>query len=93
MNAARRAEAVLLLDAEMAGVAREQLGGAEPVALDVHVLFLAACDATPAVRAQMTGGGRSVCFCQADARDAAGRVVARALGTFRRAAQASTLPG
>jgi acyl-coenzyme A thioesterase PaaI-like protein len=92
MNAARRAEAVVLLDAAMAGVARTQLGSAEPVAIDVHVIFLAACDATPAVRAQVTGGGRSVCFCQADACDAAGRVVARALGTFRRAAQAGTLP-
>jgi acyl-coenzyme A thioesterase PaaI-like protein len=92
MNAARRAEAVVLLDAAMAGVARTQLGSAEPVAIDVHVIFLAACDATPAVRAQVTGGGRSVCFRQADACDAAGRVVARALGTFRRAAQAGTLP-
>jgi acyl-coenzyme A thioesterase PaaI-like protein len=92
MNATRRAEAVVLLDAAMAGAARTQLGSAEPVAIDVHVIFLAACDATPAVHAQVTGGGRSVCFCQADARDAAGRVVARALGTFRRAAPASALP-
>jgi acyl-coenzyme A thioesterase PaaI-like protein len=92
MNAARRVEAVTLLDAAMAGAARTQLGAAEPVALAVHVIFLAACDATPAVHAQVTGGGRSVCFCQADARDAAGLVVARAMATFRRAEQANALP-
>ena len=30
-----------------------------------------------------TGGGRSVCFCEAELRDAAGQSVARAMGTFR----------
>jgi len=30
-----------------------------------------------------TGGGRSVCFCEADISDADGRLVAKAMGTFR----------
>lgn len=32
---------------------------------------------------QVTGGGRSVCFCEAELRDATQRPVARAMGTFR----------
>ena len=32
---------------------------------------------------QVTGGGRSVCFCEAELRDATQRTVARAMGTFR----------
>jgi acyl-coenzyme A thioesterase PaaI-like protein len=30
-----------------------------------------------------TGGGRSVCFCEAEIADADGHPVARAMGTFR----------
>jgi acyl-coenzyme A thioesterase PaaI-like protein len=85
MSSARRAEAVALLDAAMAQVAHAQFGAdAEPVAVDVHVVFLAALDGPLAARAQVSGGGRSVCFCEGEASDAQGRVVVRAMGTFRR---------
>ena len=85
MSSARRAEAMALLDAAMAQVARMQFGAdAEPVAVDVHVVFLAAIDGPIAARAQASGGGRSVCFCDGEASDAQGRIVARAMGTFRR---------
>ena len=30
-----------------------------------------------------TGGGKSVCFCEARVEDASGRVAAQAMGTFR----------
>ena len=30
-----------------------------------------------------TGGGRSVCFCEAEIRNEAGQVTAKAMGTFR----------
>ena len=87
MNGARRAEAVALLDAAMARAARAQFGAAgEPVAIDVHVVFVAAAHGALAADARVIGGGRSVCFCEAEACDGQGQVVARALGTFRQRA-------
>lgn len=91
MNATRRAEAAALLDAAMARVAQTQFGApSEPVAIDLHVVFLAAGDGALAARAHASGGGRSVCFCEAEASDAAGRVVARAMATFRQTSNRTT---
>jgi len=50
--------------------------------LDLHVSFLAPPAGPLAVQAQATGGGRSICFCEARLADAEGGLVAQAMGTF-----------
>jgi acyl-coenzyme A thioesterase PaaI-like protein len=35
------------------------------------------------VRGHATGGGSSVCFCEGDIRDEAGKLVAKAIGSFK----------
>lgn len=54
-------------------------------ATDLHVVWLqpAGADAALSTQAQATGGGRSLCFCEAEARDAHGQAVARAMATVR----------
>jgi acyl-coenzyme A thioesterase PaaI-like protein len=84
MTPAQRAQAMALLDAAMAEVAQARLGGAAaPLAVDLHVAFVGAAEGPLAAQARATGGGRSVCFCEGEASDAGGRVVASALGTYR----------
>lgn len=50
---------------------------------DLNVVFTAPPQAGLRATAQVTGGGRSLCFCEAELSDADGRPVARAMGTFR----------
>lgn len=52
-------------------------------ATDMHLLFTGPAQGALHTRAQATGGGRSLCFCEAELLDAHGQVVARAMGTFR----------
>jgi uncharacterized protein (TIGR00369 family) len=82
--AAYRREAVALLDAALveAALARHPAAHAVDV-IDLHVGFLQPASGTLQATAQVTGGGRSVCFCEAALRDAAGQTVARAMGTLR----------
>lgn len=83
-EAGRDAGAVVaLLDRAMREVARERAGGDELGAVDLHVAFLDDHGGPVTTAARVCGGGRSVCFCEAEVLDAAGRVVARAMGTFR----------
>jgi acyl-coenzyme A thioesterase PaaI-like protein len=85
MSEARRdaCAVVALLDGAMREVARERAGGGEVAAVDLHVAFLDDDGGPVTTAARVCGGGRSVCFCEAEITDAAGRVVARAMGTFR----------
>ena len=62
-------------------------GGFDIVTVDVHVSFFGAATGRLAVQAQVTGGGRSVCFCQARLVDTQGALVAQAMGTFRAVAR------
>jgi acyl-coenzyme A thioesterase PaaI-like protein len=55
----------------------------EVVTIDIHVAFMSPATGRLTATGRATGGGRSVCFCEADVADADGRVVARAMGTFR----------
>ena len=87
MSAARqaRAEAVALLDAALVQAAcarRPEAAGA--TLIDLHVGFVQAASSGPLqVTARATGGGRSICFCEAELHDAQGRLVARAMATLR----------
>ncbi len=83
---ARDAGAVVaLLDRAMRDAARQRPGGgaAELAGVDLHVAFAHDGGGPLRATARVCGGGKSVCFCEAELTDVAGRVVARAMGTFR----------
>jgi len=85
MSAPRRdaGAVVALLDRAMSDAARERTAG-DVAAVDIHVAFLHDAGGPVTAAARVCGGGKSVCFCEAEITDTAGRVVARAMGTFRR---------
>ena len=73
-----------LLDNAMANAALSRIGfEREVVTVDIHVAFVRPATGRLSARARACGGGKSVCFCEAEASDASGQVVARAMGTFR----------
>lgn len=73
-----------LLDNAMANAALSRIAFArEVVTVDIHVAFMSPATGRLTAAARATGGGRSVCFCEAELADAGGRVVAKAMGTFR----------
>ena len=55
----------------------------EVVAVDIHVSFVRPATGRLTATGRATGGGRSMCFCEAELADADGLLVAKALGTFR----------
>lgn len=75
----------LLLHQTLRQAARSRLDDvARPLAItDLSLVFSAAPQGLLQARGQVTGGGRSVCFCEAELFDEAQRLVARAMGTFR----------
>jgi uncharacterized protein (TIGR00369 family) len=74
-----------LLDRAMADAARSHFNaGADVAAVDLHFAFMRPATGELAANARTTGGGRSVCFCEASIVDAGGQVAAHAMGTFRR---------
>jgi uncharacterized protein (TIGR00369 family) len=73
-----------LLDQAMADAARGRASvGREVVTVDIHVSFLGPATGRLSASGRATGGGRSVCFCEAEVIDADGRLVATGMGTFR----------
>ena len=73
-----------LLDSAMANAALSRIDYTrEVVTIDMHIAFMkpAVGDLTATGRA--TGGGKSVCFCEAEITDALGNITAKAMGTFR----------
>jgi uncharacterized protein (TIGR00369 family) len=73
-----------LLDVAMANAALSRIDFArEVVTVDVHVAFMSPTSGRLVATARATGGGKSVCFCEARVEDASGRVAAQAMGTFR----------
>jgi len=73
-----------LLDHAMANAALSRIDFTrEVVTVDIHVAFLRSATGRLRATGRATGGGRSVCFCEAEVTDAAGEVLARAMGTFR----------
>jgi uncharacterized protein (TIGR00369 family) len=73
-----------LLDVAMANAALSRIDYArEVVTIDVHVAFMSPSSGRLVATGRATGGGKSVCFCEARVEDATGRVAAQAMGTFR----------
>lgn len=75
----------LLLHQALRQAARSRLDdGARLLAItDLSQVYSAAPEGPLQAHGQVTGGGRSVCFCEAELRDGAQRLVARAMGTLR----------
>lgn len=73
-----------LLDAAMANAALSRIDFTrEVVTIDMHVAFMLPSSGTLRATGRAVGGGRSVCYCEAEIADASGRVVAKSMGTFR----------
>jgi uncharacterized protein (TIGR00369 family) len=73
-----------LLDSAMAHAALSRLDYTrEVVTLDMHIAFMRPTSGRLVAKSRATGGGRSVCFCEATITDASGEVAAQAMGTFR----------
>lgn len=73
-----------LLDSAMANAALSRIDfSREVVTIDMHVAFMRPSSGRLEATGRATGGGRSVCFCEAEMVDASGQVVAKAMGTFR----------
>ena len=73
-----------LLDVAMANAALSRIDYArEVITVDLHVGFVGAAAGHLVATARATGGGRSLCFCEARVQDGEGRLAAQAMGTFR----------
>jgi uncharacterized protein (TIGR00369 family) len=73
-----------LLDVAMAHAALSRIDYArEVITVDLHVGFMKAAAGRLVATAHATGGGRSLCFCEARVEDSAGKLAAQAMGTFR----------
>ncbi|WP_235578083.1 PaaI family thioesterase [Pseudorhodoferax sp. Leaf267] len=73
-----------LLDSAMAHAALSRIAYArEVVTIDMHIGFMRPVSGHLVATGRTTGGGKSVCFCEAEIVDGTGVVVAKAMGTFR----------
>ena len=73
-----------LLDVAMAHATLSRIDYArEVITVDLHVGFMRAAAGRLVATARVTGGGRSLCFCEARVEDAEGKLAAQAMGTFR----------
>ncbi|WP_088282183.1 PaaI family thioesterase [Ideonella sp. A 288] len=73
-----------LLDCAMAHAALSRIDYArEVVTVDLHVAFMRPPGGRLVATGRATGGGRSVCFCEARITDERGELAAPAMGTFR----------
>jgi uncharacterized protein (TIGR00369 family) len=73
-----------LLDCAMAHAALSRIDYArEVVTIDMHIAFMRPTSGRLVASGRATGGGRSVCFCEANIVDADGELAAQAMGTFR----------
>ncbi len=73
-----------LLDSAMANAALSKIHfNREVVTIDMHIAFMRPSSGRLVAKGRATGGGKSVCFCEAEIVDASGQVMAKAMGTFR----------
>ncbi len=73
-----------LLDSAMANAALSKVDySREVVTIDMHIAFMRPAAGRLLATGRATGGGRSVCFCEAEISDADGQVMAKAMATFR----------
>lgn len=83
-EAGDRTQLVTLLDSAMVQAALSRFEHArEVLAVDLHIAFMRPARGQLVAEGRATGGGRSVCFCEATVTDGSGEVAARAMGTFR----------
>jgi uncharacterized protein (TIGR00369 family) len=83
-RAAHGGVVMTLLDVAMANAALSRVDYTrEVVTVDLHVGFMRAGSGRLEATARATGGGKSICFCEARIADAQGQLVAQAMGTFR----------
>ena len=79
-----------LLDCAMAHAALSKLDySREVVTIDLHVAFMRPATGRLVAEGRATGGGKSVCFCEAHITDEHGQLAAQAMGTFRYRAAAA----
>ena len=81
-----------LLDVAMAVAARSMdPKGVGAITVEMKTTFIATCDGKLVAEGRCVHSGKSLSFCEGEVRDAAGKLVARASGTFIvRRAPAST---
>jgi uncharacterized protein (TIGR00369 family) len=73
-----------LLDSAMANAALSKIDySREVLTIDMHIAFMQPASGLLTATGRATGGGRAVCFCEAEIRNEAGQVTAKAMGTFR----------
>jgi uncharacterized protein (TIGR00369 family) len=73
-----------LFDAALASAALSRINFTMGiVTLDMSINFIGPGAGRLHVRGHATGGGASVCFCEGDIRDDAGKLVAKAIGSFK----------
>jgi uncharacterized protein (TIGR00369 family) len=73
-----------LLDCAMAHAALSRVDYArEVVTIDMHIAFMRPASGRLVATGRATGGGKSVCFCEAHITAEDGEVAAQAMGTFR----------
>ncbi len=73
-----------LLDAAMANAALSRIDySREVVTVDMHIAFMRPATGRLKAIGRATGGGRSVCFCEAEVHEMHGHVGGKAMGTFR----------
>lgn len=73
-----------LLDSAMSNAALSKLDySREVVTIDMQIAFMRAATGLLVATGRATGGGKSVCFCEAELADQHGQVLAKAMGTFR----------
>lgn len=73
-----------LLDTTMARAAMAKQGfRLSVVSMGVTTNFMRPAHGRLVTEARAVGGGRSTCFCEAEIKDAEGRVVAKGMGTFK----------
>lgn len=73
-----------LLESAMVHAARGLADFAREIeTIDMHVGFTRRASGRLVATGRTTGGGRSVCFCEAELVDGSGAVVAKGMGTFR----------
>lgn len=73
-----------LLDSAMANAALSKVDySREVVTIDMQIAFMRPAMGRLKATGRAVGGGRTMCFCEAEITDEAGHVTAKSMGTFR----------
>jgi uncharacterized protein (TIGR00369 family) len=75
---------VTMLDVALGRAARDSVKGANSfITIDLQTAFLAPGEGRLVAEGRVTGGGRSIVFCEGEVRNEAQVIVARATGVFK----------